>query len=119
MPHTLVIHYPVNLPCNLLILSRVHKNYVITDFEGWIKRNSVRSRQFPFPSMEADGRKSLCIAARDNILFYRESLRTGRRCCTNGIYLLMTYVPTDEFCMKLMLIRQGPSNFYAPTRIMY
>ena len=68
MPHTLAMHYPVYLPCNLQILSTVHNNYkkyVVTCFEGWIKRNSVRSCQFPFPSMEADRRKSLCIAARD------------------------------------------------------
>ena len=65
IPHTLAICYPVYLPSSLLILSIVHKNDVITDFEGWIKRTSVRWRQFPFPSMETVGRKSLCIATRD------------------------------------------------------
>ena len=65
MPHTLAIHYPVHLPCNLQILSIGHKNYVMTDFEGRINRKSVRSRQFPFPSMETEGRKMLGIAARD------------------------------------------------------
>ena len=34
-------------------------------FDGRINRKSVRSRQFPFASMETDGRKSLCIATRD------------------------------------------------------
>ena len=37
------------------------------DFEGWIKSKSVKSSQFPFPSMETDGQKSLCIANRDQI----------------------------------------------------
>ena len=65
MPHTLAIHYPVHLPCNRQILSIAHKKYVIVDFEGRINRKNMRSRQFPFPSMETDGRKRLCIAARD------------------------------------------------------
>ena len=34
-------------------------------FEGRINRNSVRSRQFPFASMQTDGRNSLCIATLD------------------------------------------------------
>ena len=37
----------------------------MTDFEGRINRKGVRLCQFPFPSMESDGRRSLCIAARD------------------------------------------------------
>ena len=65
MPHTLAIHYSVHLPCNLQLLSIVHKKIVIANFEGRINRKSVRSRQFPFPSMETDGGESLCIAARD------------------------------------------------------
>ena len=46
-------------------------------------------------------------------------LGTGERGRTNGIYLLTNYVRTDTFCMELMLIRQGPRNFYVLTRIMY
>ena len=34
-------------------------------FECRINRKSMRSRQFPFASMQTDGRKSLCIASRD------------------------------------------------------
>ena len=47
------------------------------------------------------------------------ALRTGGRGHTNGIYLLTNYALTDRFCMELMLIRQGPRNFYVLTRIMY
>ena len=82
----------------------------------------MRSRQFPFPSMETDGGKSLCIATRDQnyVLTGVNALGTGGR-CTNGIYLpvLTNYVQTDKFCMELMLIRRGPRNFYVLTRIMY
>ena len=46
-------------------------------------------------------------------------LRAGGRGRTNGIYLLMNYVITDKLCMELMLIRQGPGNFYVLTLMMY
>ena len=101
MPHTLAIHYPVHLPCDLQILSTVHKivlpddcclhetlscnrgfelthfyvwfkNYVIRDFEGRINRKCVRSRQFPFPSMGADERNRLGKPVETKIVFYRE-----------------------------------------------
>ena len=49
----------------------------------------------------------------------RMPLRMGGRGRTNGIYLLTNYVLTDKYCMGLMLIRQGPGNFYVLTRIMY
>ena len=67
VPQTLPIHYPVHLSYNLQILSIhvVQKNDVITDFVGWKTRKSVRLRQFPFLSIETDGRKRLCIATRD------------------------------------------------------
>ena len=97
------------------------KNYAITDVEGQINRKGVRSRQFPFPGMESDmnltpdGRKSLSIAARTKIMFYREwmPLGTRGRGRTNGIYLLTNYmyVLTDKFCMEVMIIRQEPRNF--------
>ena len=46
-------------------------------------------------------------------------LTTGGRGRPNGIYLLTNYVLTDKFCVELILIRQGPGNFYLLTRIMY
>ena len=54
-------------------------------------------------------------------MFYRERmpLGTGERGRTNGIYSLTNFVLTDKFCMELMLIRQGPRNFYGLARIMY
>ena len=44
-------------------------------------------------------------------------LETGEWGRANGIYLLTNYVLTDKFCMDLMLIRQGPRDFYVLTRI--
>ena len=54
-------------------------------------------------------------------MFYREqmSLRTGGRCHTSGIYLIMSCVLTDRLCMELMLNWQGSRNSYVLTRIMY
>ena len=71
--------------------------------------------------MEIVRRKSLCIATRDQnyVLSGVNAIGTGERGRTNGIYLLTNYVLTDKFGMELMLIRQGPRNFYVLTRIMY
>ena len=88
---------------------------LLTDCEGRINRKSVRSCEFPFPSMETDGRKSLCIATRDQnyvlsgVNAIEDGLKWGR---TNEIYLLANYALTDKFCMELMLTRQGPRIFY-------
>ena len=95
----------------------------MTDFEGRINRESVRSRQFPFPSMESDmnltDEKYMCSRSDLNYVLLGVNATEDAWKGLYGIYLLMNYVLTDKFCMELMLIRQGPRNFYVLTRIMY
>ena len=117
--------YTVHLPWNLLIISIVHKKLCLTGF--WrLDKERCEIASISFPSMEADGRKSLCIITRDKKkrCFIGSGCHwglvpSGGRCRTNGIYLLANYVLTNRFCMELMLIRQGPRNFYVLMRNMY
>ena len=65
--------------------------------------------------MEIDGRESLCTATRD-----QNYVLSGVNAIEDGWKGSLTnYVKTDKVCMELMLIRQGPGNFYVLTRIMY
>ena len=52
MPHTLAIHYPVHLPCNLQLLSRVHKKLC---YNGFSKPDKQKKREIVSISFSEHG----------------------------------------------------------------